>query len=387
MLSTDAKKRVLDELVYITFTGNLRSIEEENLELTEPTRTVTPVNSLVTRAKNCKKGISCGNACISATKTCRKTLDATAKQKKKTLAEKTKKTTKKPVKTTLEINTTVQDRKDPKQLIALGKQILEKHLVTSQDVQEEKKQLEKEIEAAKKELAKINRKSTGFFDDNFDKAVELNQKIINLQEEAETLEINKVYSGVIGELKAITASKQNKTPDEALALILIAGPDAATKNLEENLRETIAIAGMPETLTYASIENGRSYAQFDGIVVRDSKRAQFHEFAHHLEFSDPDSLTALINWRNGRATGSAVLLNELEKTDTYDNDEIAYPDKFVTNYVGKVYVYGANNYATEVYSVGFEVFHDPLYFNNLRVKDPEHLELIIGAIASKPANK
>jgi hypothetical protein len=52
-----------------------------------------------------------------------------------------------------------------------------------------------------------------------------------------------------------------------------------------------------------------------------------------------------------------------------------------------VYVYGANNYATEVYSVGFEVFHDPLYFNNLRVKDPEHLELIIGAIASKPANK
>lgn len=315
MLSTDAKKRVLDELVYITFTGNLRSIEEENLELTEPTRTVTPVNSLVTRAKNCKKGISCGNACISATKTCRKTLDSTAKQKKKTLAEKTKKTTKKPVKTTLEINTTVQDRKDPKQLIALGKQILEKHLVTSDNVQEEKKQLEKEIEAAKKELAKINRKSTGFFDDNFDKAVELNQKIINLQEEAETLEINKVYSGVIGELKTITASKRYQSPEEALSKIAVRVIDnsldeeSVTTNFKNNLKDAIEIADYPISLMGAEIFTGRSYAGLFGVHVIDDKSAQFHEFAHHLERDDEDAWAATQKWRDGRATSPLITLN------------------------------------------------------------------------------
>jgi lambda family phage portal protein len=65
----------------------------------EPAEGLTPTRALVTRAKNCKAGISCGGSCISKNKTCKSDIPASAKPAKQKLAKavgKSKTSTKKP---------------------------------------------------------------------------------------------------------------------------------------------------------------------------------------------------------------------------------------------------------------------------------------------------
>lgn len=57
--------------------------EEEKKDAPQVKEGFTPVRTFATRAKNCKKGISCGDSCIAASKTCRKTLTLPEQKKKK----------------------------------------------------------------------------------------------------------------------------------------------------------------------------------------------------------------------------------------------------------------------------------------------------------------
>lgn len=70
----------------VAFDTTLEATPEQQPSQEEGTPTVkegfTPVRAFYIRGKNCKKGISCGNSCISATKTCKKTLSPPEQPKK-----------------------------------------------------------------------------------------------------------------------------------------------------------------------------------------------------------------------------------------------------------------------------------------------------------------
>lgn len=89
LLEADQKNRVLAELSYLMFTGNLFYAEEENQK-----RAIALGFTLVPfferKGKNCVKGISCGGSCIAKSKVCRKTLVEPYKSDKKKLTKSVK---------------------------------------------------------------------------------------------------------------------------------------------------------------------------------------------------------------------------------------------------------------------------------------------------------
>jgi hypothetical protein len=107
----------------------------------------------------------------------------------------------------------------------------------------------------------------------------------------------------------------------------------------------------------------------------------FHEMGHFAEnqsgwlFIDKTSNYRAKNsdFIKSRATGEPGLLSVLADNSGYDDDEVAYPDKFIHPYVGKIYEDGE----TEVLSMGFEYFTSSDRMLELWNKDSEHFKLMI----------
>ena len=120
------------------------------------------------------------------------------------------------------------------------------------------------------------------------------------------------------------------------------------------------------------------------IGASGKKSTMFHEMAHHIEFGDPEIGNTALDWIRSRASGNVRKLKSLTGK-SYRSSEIAYPDNFLSPYVGKVYAYkqgGQSKLApiTEVISMGVERFSDPIAMVNFYLKDPEHFKFVLGAI-------
>ena len=107
----------------------------------------------------------------------------------------------------------------------------------------------------------------------------------------------------------------------------------------------------------------------------------FHEFAHHVEFANRDIATMNLEWIKSNATGPATSMNELEKTDVYDSNEVGYPGPFISSYVSKIYPTSGAGDQTEVLSMGFQYFSNPDAMLNLYSQSPEHFFLTLGTLA------
>jgi SPP1 gp7 family putative phage head morphogenesis protein len=110
-----------------------------------------------------------------------------------------------------------------------------------------------------------------------------------------------------------------------------------------------------------------------------AREVVFHELAHFIEFENPSIGAAAIEWVKSRATGPLTKLADLAPANGYDDDEVAYPDRFIDPYIGKSY--GAA-YFTEVVSMGVEHFASPEMMEKLYLADPEHFEFILGVLAN-----
>lgn len=132
-------------------------------------------------------------------------------------------------------------------------------------------------------------------------------------------------------------------------------------------------------------DKDRAYAF--GIVInvgsdRDpetQRRTLWHELGHHVEFENQDIATANKHWIVSRAHGLPRPLNELAGQEVYEDDEVAYPDRFIDPYVGKVY----RNGSTEVLSMGIQFFTSAEDMVLLYKRDREHFHLTVGAITKK----
>jgi hypothetical protein len=102
----------------------------------------------------------------------------------------------------------------------------------------------------------------------------------------------------------------------------------------------------------------------------------WHEAGHHVEFESRGTVAAASAWVKSRASGEPMKLNALIPGARYDDREVAYPDRFISPYVGKIY---GDSYS-EVISMGLEHFNTPGRMSELYSKDSEHFFLVLGAI-------
>lgn len=126
-------------------------------------------------------------------------------------------------------------------------------------------------------------------------------------------------------------------------------------------------------------EDERSYADGENMTIgleagspRSRRKTLFHEMGHFAEFTDPDSKEIASDWVKKRATGEPRSLREMTGQN-YREDEMAVPDNFFDDYVGKKYP----DDFTEVHSMGLEVFSSGRDIAKLFKKDREHFDLII----------
>jgi hypothetical protein len=112
----------------------------------------------------------------------------------------------------------------------------------------------------------------------------------------------------------------------------------------------------------------------------ESQRSLFwHEFGHHIEYSNPEIQRVAQQWRDSRATSNRTeSLNTLVGGDFYGGDERALPGNFFDPYVGKVYDEGY----TEVIAMGLQFFDSPTGMRQLYERDREHFLFIVGILNS-----
>ena len=357
LLGADQKNRVLDELAYLMFTGNLSYAEDENKK-----RAIalgfTLVPYLERKAKNCVKGISCGGSCIAKSKICRKTLVEPYKSDKKKLSD---------------LLTPSVDRSDYKQLIAAGEKITQ-GVLDKEDFEAARKalmeqggkrdKLKAEVQNSQKLIYQL--KSTGKDDaaiaEEQTRLGVLKERIKSvdetiLKEQTRLTELTTAaHAQILYKIKSSVVATQTQTPQEREEKLIVGGRNKAEAfKIRQQAREAFEL--LPDeisTLDKVMYRKKRAYADESGrkITTSGEPSTTWHEIAHHYEFSNPGIQTAANRWREDRATGPIGKL-------AYPGNpgkEIGYPDTFVSAYVGRVYK--STNY-TEVISMGFQHFADP----------------------------
>lgn len=126
------------------------------------------------------------------------------------------------------------------------------------------------------------------------------------------------------------------------------------------------------------ISIGNSYSKPSSTLP--AKDVTYHEFSHTLEYQHQEIAQANKKWIQNRATGTPKPLRSLIPGANYGSQEIAYPDNFISPYVGKKYKDDPGNDATEALSVGIQHFTDAQNMKKLYQKDPEHFYLTVGSI-------
>jgi len=125
-------------------------------------------------------------------------------------------------------------------------------------------------------------------------------------------------------------------------------------------------------------------AFWDGTIYIDGrfkKRTLFHEMGHLLEReSKLESMAESFRDSRAKKESGTRTLRSITKNPGYRSDEVAYTDDFFDAYIGKVYRYKA----TEVLSMGMQMFGNPGDAAFLAGRDPQMFNMMVGFMASKP---
>ncbi len=193
--------------------------------------------------------------------------------------------------------------------------------------------------------------------------------------------LNGLYkNSQIGEAEALDMANSVNISDDAIETF-----SWGTDNIRSSIADFYRLTGgkmKPVKEIYKS--DDRAYAnQYLGINIGDQSNALakprttlFHEMGHFVEFGNSQANEQSREWIKSRASGNPVQIKSLAGMEHYGNDEIAYPDDFISPYVGKIYDDGS----TEVISTGLEHFTSPKKMAQLLEKDPEHFYFIMGVI-------
>lgn len=177
---------------------------------------------------------------------------------------------------------------------------------------------------------------------------------------------------------------------------VIALPDAQTPEDElERLANMVtrfyevmsdATAKHPTGLVLYSTNSDRGQTSFFGKTRRiDAGKGDFptgvHEWAHALDFNDPQVAARALEFRDRRTTLEVPQrMRQATGTERYEADEITKKDGFYKPYMGKVYDEGHLQDFTEVTTMAVQALTD-MEPGRMVVLDPDTLYFALGQLA------
>jgi hypothetical protein len=349
------------------------------------------------QVKACKKGYACGYTCISQNRNCRKPLPGQAKTAAEWVAQ----------------QESVKQVKGYKGLVQKAEQRFEKELKAMDDaiatlnrknapLIAERDQLRSELRMLSFESYRIQQlrledlpigEKERLYNEHLAKDAQIRNRLNSAKRAIEDNEreasaaFDRLKTAIVKDIDSSTSkSLADKAKVGSPAKLKPYGPDlykqelvalhAITGNKVSTLedityKEKRAYADRPKPGQPGMINVGKSLTQ-EGQV-----RTFWHEFGHHLEYSNPDYRDAAAEWRKSRASSDTpVKLRKIAKGQGYKDYEEAFPGKFIDPYVGKVYASGS----TEVISMGLERFSRPSDMRDFYSKDREHFLLTLGML-------
>ena len=127
--------------------------------------------------------------------------------------------------------------------------------------------------------------------------------------------------------------------------------------------------------------------KYSGGSASDRDDIAIHEFAHHMEFSNPDTARRFSGFYKNRTEGQPLVRNGDIDPKTgqpypdlrhYDKNEEFIPDHFFSVYCGKSY--GDREGHGELVSMGVQAFYNEHMWGAMVRDDPEHMALIIATL-------
>ena len=108
----------------------------------------------------------------------------------------------------------------------------------------------------------------------------------------------------------------------------------------------------------------------------------WHELSHAME-TEFQLTEASRSWLQSRAVPAPISSLTFLDNPEYDVREVAYRDRWLSPYVGKVYTpLSTGQIATEVVSMGMERMYHPRTMAQFFVSDPQHFIFIVGILIS-----
>jgi len=343
--------------------------------------------------KNCTKGYACGDSCISRTRKCRKQANGTPKQEYVEAIGKTKKRT-----------TKKSEKPEPEKTEKQEKPELDKTLgipdispVAQRGIDFLGVEFAQRIEQVMQADAELDGLKARFEQakDLLDKARNDGADEATISEYAQNMrnEWRAYYSKVQqydAEKERIMEEVRDKLKtDHASPPISL---DKAVQRLDkkmgiqDSIDEFFSITGgygqsvesVARTTDRAFYAHKLNFVNIGSAMDRNGyKETIFHEFGHAIEYERRGEYGDFgADFIKKRATGQPEKLSKLTGNSDYGDNEVAYPDKFISPYVGKVY----RDNATEVVSTGLEHFASAAKMVKLYKADKEHFYLTIGAI-------
>jgi chaperonin cofactor prefoldin len=345
------------------------------------------------QVKACKKGYACGYTCISQNRNCRKPLPGQARTAAEWVAQ----------------QESVKQVKGYKGLTQKAEQRFEKELKAMDDAIATLSRKNASLLAEKDELRnELSKLMTGYYKPDPDASPSEKERLGNelrtkdaqirnrLNSVIKAIEDNEQESNTaFDRLKTAIVKEVDASASQSLADKAKVGSPSKLKPYSPDLykQELVALHAITgnkvSTLEDVTYKQKRAYADRPrpgqpGIInvgrssnKEDQIRMFWHEFGHHLEYSNPDYRDAATEWRKSRASSDTpVKLRSLAPGRGYRNDEQALPGKFINLYVGKV----SSSGSTEVISMGLERFSRPSDMRDFYSKDREHFLLILGML-------
>lgn len=362
------------------------------------------------KKKNCTNGQVCGFSCISKTKTCvanMTTAQFMEHNRAKRIAAAEKRKAAKAAKMASTATNPSSGVTTYQEAIERGKAIADPFIKQIEsDLEDVTKTNQRMLEIQERTSQLRTDRKSAFRKNNEEEYMRISKELTSLYNEQGTLyasvepKITKIEN-VMGQLREsqmkLSESDAQAVPrpefDKSLKKTRTKDKKQYRHDVDEidaNMTEFYRLTNGKGTFEKLVLTDNRAYAEsptMGGATVKtvnigtpartksDLKRVLFHEMSHHLEDQDPNITKIVTDWRNSRATGEPKALPKTK------GRELAYPDKFISPYVGRTYE-RSGMVATEVLSMGLEKFSTPARMGQLYNGDKEHFYLTLGILDS-----
>jgi SPP1 gp7 family putative phage head morphogenesis protein len=205
--------------------------------------------------------------------------------------------------------------------------------------------------------------------DNLDKVLKRNYKTVSLKRANSALSDD--------DMEKLRTKPVNEAMEKHPRLETLRNrADSAVQWFQEQVNPEILKKKV--VLAYSTEVNHRAYASGDHIVLAldEATRTIVHEYGHVLHDHNEELIKAVKDFFEFRTRGDELTTMYFSENSKGEKvEEVALPDNFYNDYVGRVYPWEKDDpKGTEIISMGLELMYaDPTYFYN---NDPEYFGFI-----------